>query len=129
MWNCCYNFHQNHLWKLIYMCITWSVKAINIRIIDLNFNWFIGNNPEHNTTNHMFSPNLMCNRKMTHRDHPLLFIPHKPITHWLNFEVMEMMTKNALSVQSRYIILYNLSSTSLWNCTQNTRPYTPRNWY
>ena len=29
----------------------------------------------------------------THWYHQLLFSPHKPITHWLNIEVMDIMTK------------------------------------
>ena len=40
-------------------------KEIHIQIIDLKVNQFRGNNPEHNITNCLFTPNLRCWKKGT----------------------------------------------------------------
>ena len=65
MWHYFYTCNLKKLLKWLYPCITLSVKAINILILDIKVNCFRGNNPESNMKNHLFSPNFRCrkNRK------------------------------------------------------------------
>ena len=66
MWNYCHTYHWKHLWKITYPCVTWSTKSIHIRILDIKVNQFRGNNPEHDITKHLFTPDFRwCKRKKT----------------------------------------------------------------
>ena len=96
LWHYSYTCYGNHIWKWIKPCIPWSTKAMHIRILDIKVNWFREKNPEHNMTNHMFTLNLRCwkrKEKPSQWYYQLLFIPHKPITHWFYIDVIVVMTK------------------------------------
>ena len=105
MWHYWYTCPWNHLWKLIYQCITLSAKAIHLCILDLKVNRFRGNNPEHNTKIHMFTKYLRCRRrkKKSHCSYKLIFSPEKPITCWFYIEVMGIMTK----ICTFYVVVIN----------------------
>ena len=96
LWHYSYTCYGNHIWKWIKPCIPWSTKAMHIRIFDLKFNQFRGNNPEHNTKIHMFTKYLRCRRrkKTSHCSYKLIFSPDKPITCWFYIEVMLVITKS-----------------------------------
>ena len=136
MWHYYHNYHWNHLWQWPYPCNTWSNKAIHIRKLGLKVNQFRGNNPEHDITKQLFIPYLMLfkrnkrkNNRQYHWAYQLLLSPNKPITHWFYIEVMGIMTKTPLSMQSLYILLYNVAYVSLWCYLRNTRSHTPLNFY
>ena len=98
MWYYFCTCHWMHLLKWLYPCITWSVKAINIWILDPKVNCFRVDNPAQNITNHLFIHHFIFRKnktttKMTHWDHQIILRPHKPITQWLYIEVMGIMTK------------------------------------
>ena len=101
LWYYLYTCNWNYLWKWIYPCITWYVKAIHIWIIYQKGNRFRGKNPEHNMTNHMFTPNSRCwkekegekRKRPSHWSYQLIFSPHKPIYIYFYIEVMGIMTK------------------------------------
>ena len=125
MWCYCLTCHWMHLWKWLYPCITLSVKAINIWIIDFKVNCFRGRNPEHDMKNHLFSPNFRWVKIGGG-----LFGSPTTITHWFHiFKSWGLWPKHALYVQSRYILLYNLSYATLLRYIQNPSPYTTRTWY
>ena len=85
---------KSTLQKWRYLCIAWSAKALHIRMIYLKVHRLIGNNPGHNTTNHLFTPKLRFWKRRKEKKRPshwtylLFFSPHKPITHWFYIEVL-----------------------------------------
>ena len=58
------HIHLKHLWPWIYPYITQYFKAIRIGILDPKVNLLRDNNPENNTTNHLFTPILRLRIKL-----------------------------------------------------------------